>query len=303
MRPLTDAEKRVLLFKETEPAFSGEYNDHFCKGSYVCRQCGIPLFRSEDKFPSRFGWPSFEAGIPGAIGSTQDVATGRIEIHCQQCGGHLGHIYLGEGLTSTDIRLSVNSLSLRFVEELEAGEKKEDFASDRTLKEVLPDGFEEACFGGGTFWSLEDAFSKVSGVQSITAGYTGGTIPNPTYEEVCTYCTGHAVAVRLIFDPKQVSFEQLGRLFFEIHDPTHSNRQGSDIGTQYRSIIFYTSEQQKETALNLIATLKKLGWQVVTELAPLGIFYRAEPFHQNFTGRTGWCGCAMRVRRFSQSPR
>jgi methionine-S-sulfoxide reductase len=303
MRPLTAAEKRVLLFKETEPAFSGEYNDHFLKGAYVCRQCGIPLFLSKAKFPSRFGWASFEAGIPGAIGSTQDPLNARIEIHCQQCGGHLGHLYFGEGLTPKNIRLSVNSLSLRFVEELVVPEKKDETSADRTLDRILPEGLEEACFGGGTFWSLEDAFLKVSGVKNVVAGYTGGSMPNPTYEEVCTYCTGHAVAVRLLFDPNEFSYEQLVRLFFEIHDPSHFNRQGSDIGTQYRSIIFHTSEEQRKIALRLIANLKKLGWEVVTELAPLGTFYKAEPFHQNFTGRTGWGGCAMRVRRFSQSPR
>lgn len=133
---------------------------------------------------------------------------------------------------------------------------------------------------------MEDAFQSVPGVCDAESGYTGGTVPNPTYEQVCTGRTGHAEAVRVTYDPAKVSFEELARLFFEIHDPTQINRQGPDIGTQYRSAIFYKDERQKATALSLMEKLREHGYAVATELLPASAFYPAEAYHQDFTART-----------------
>lgn len=145
---------------------------------------------------------------------------------------------------------------------------------------------------------MEDAFQSVPGVCDAESGYTGGTVPNPTYEQVCTGRTGHAEAVRVTYYPAKVSFEELARLFFEIHDPTQINRQGPDVGTQYRSAIFYKDERQKATALSLMEKLRERGYAVATELLPASAFYPAEAYHQDFTARTGRGGCHLRVSRF-----
>ena len=143
-----------------------------------------------------------------------------------------------------------------------------------------------------------DGYALSSHEQVSVSGYTGGTVPNPTYEQVCTGRTGHAEAVRVTYDPAKVSFEELARLFFEIHDPTQINRQGPDIGTQYRSAIFYKDERQKATALSLMEKLREHGYAVATELLPASTFYPAEAYHQDFTARTGRGGCHLRVFRF-----
>ena len=190
------------------------------------------------------------------------------------------HVFEGERFTPKNTRHCVNSLSLEFIPEK---------TSECT---------EEAIFAGGCFWGVEDAFQSVPGVCDAESGYTGGTVPNPTYEQVCTGGTGHAEAVRVTYDPAKVSFEELARLFFEIHDPTQINRQGPDIGTQYRSAIFYKDERQKATALSLMEKLREHGYAVATELLPASAFYPAEAYHQDFTARTGRGGCHLRVSRF-----
>ena len=189
-------------------------------------------------------------------------------------------LFEGERFTPKNTRHCVNSLSLEFIPEK---------TSECT---------EEAIFAGGCFWGVEDAFQSVPGVCDAESGYTGGTVPNPTYEQVCTGRTGHAEAVRVTYDPAKVSFEELARLFFEIHDPTQINRQGPDIGTQYRSAIFYKDERQKATALSLMEKLREHGYAVATELLPASAFYPAEAYHQDFTARTGRGGCHLRVSRF-----
>lgn len=207
------------------------------------------------------------------------TATGR-KSSAPACGAHLGHVFEGERFTPKNTRHCVNSLSLEFIPEK---------TSECT---------EEAIFAGGCFWGVEDAFQSVPGVCDAESGYTGGTVPNPTYEQVCTGRTGHAEAVRVTYYPAKVSFEELARLFFEIHDPTQINRQGPDVGTQYRSAIFYKDERQKATALSLMEKLRERGYAVATELLPASAFYPAEAYHQDFTARTGRGGCHLRVSRF-----
>lgn len=140
-------------------------------------------------------------------------------------------------------------------------------------------------FGGGCFWCTEAVFQEVKGVISVMPGYAGGHTPNPTYEEVCRGDTGHAEVVRVIYDPKKVSLERLLNIFWEAHDPTQLNRQGADIGTQYRSIILYTTEAQKKTAQDSKAALLTSGVPVVTEIVPINLFYPAEEYHRKYYQR------------------
>jgi peptide methionine sulfoxide reductase msrA/msrB len=266
---LTPEEERVIIHKGTEMPFTGKYNDHKEAGTYHCKQCDAPLYKSEDKFSSGCGWPSFDDEIPGAIKRTLDADGRRIEITCAKCDGHLGHVFEGEQLTPKDVRHCVNSISLTFVP---AAEKKE---------------FETAYFAGGCFWGVEYYLEKYDGVVSARSGYMGGRTENPTYKEVCYENTGHAEVVEVVFDPNKVSYEILARLFFEIHDPTQLNRQGPDVGAQYRSAVFYTSEEQKSTTEELIGILKDKGFNVVTEVSPAGTFWPAEEYHQDYYDTNG----------------
>jgi len=139
-----------------------------------------------------------------------------------------------------------------------------------------------AIFGGGCFWCLDAVFRRVKGVKNVEVGYAGGRRRNPTYEQVCTGVTGHAEVVKIDYDENKVSYDELLDIFFAIHDPTQLNRQGNDIGTQYRSIILYFNEEQKQKALKKIEELKNRGLDVVTEVKPLDVFYKAEEYHQNY---------------------
>ena len=192
----------------------------------------------------------------------------RTEIVCAHCGAHLGHVFTGEGLTPKNTRHCVNSISMEFIP---AEELKID----------------TAIFAGGCFWGVEYLMEKQPGVLSVVSGYIGGTVPHPTYEQVCNKTTGHAEAVRIEFDPSKVSYETLAKLFFEIHDPTQLNRQGPDVGNQYRSEVFYTTPAQKVVAEKLIGQLKAKGYDVVTKVTPATTFWPAETYHQNYYDRKG----------------
>jgi peptide methionine sulfoxide reductase msrA/msrB len=267
--PLTSEEERIIVHKGTERPFSGKYYDFWEEGTYVCKKCESPLFHSAAKFDAGCGWPSFDEEIPGAVIRQLDADGYRTEILCAHCGAHLGHVFTGEGFTPKNTRHCVNSLSLQFIPQ----------NPSRT--------FDTAIFAGGCFWGVEYHFKKVKGVISTRAGYTGGTLNYPTYQEVCSGTTGHAEALEIIFDPQQIAFEDLAKLFFEIHDPTQLNRQGPDVGLQYRSAIFYFNEEQKAIAQKLISTLKSKGFDVVTSLEPATTFWPAEDYHQNYYEKTG----------------
>lgn len=271
MKPLTPEEKRVIVDKGTEAPFTGRYNKNKEAGTYRCRQCGAPLYRSDDKFESGCGWPSFDDELPGAVRRTPDADGRRTEITCAKCGGHLGHVFTGEGFTPKNTRHCVNSISLEFEPKAPATMEKTD----------------TAIFAGGCFWGVEHMLAQVPGVLDVESGYTGGRTDNPTYEEVCSHRTGHAEAVRVVFDPSKVSYETLARLFFEIHDPTQSDGQGPDIGDQYRSEIFYNSPEQQAVAERLIAELRANGYDVVTRLTPATRFWPAERYHQDYYERKG----------------
>lgn len=280
MKPLTPEEKRVIVDKGTEAPFSGQYYKHREEGTYRCRQCGAPLYRSEDKFDAGCGWPSFDDAVPDAVRRSPDADGRRTEITCARCGGHLGHVFTGEGFTPKNTRHCVNSVSMTF----------EPADKERT---------ETAIFAGGCFWGVEHLLAPVPGVLDVESGYIGGRTENPNYEQVCSNRTGHAEAVRVTFDPAKVSYEKLARLFFEIHDPTQADGQGPDIGDQYRSEVFYTTPVQQQTAEKLIAELRARGYDVVTRVTPATTFYPAEDYHQDYYRRKGTQPyCHRYTRRF-----
>ena len=275
---LTQDEKYIIEQKGTEYRFSGIYNDFYEEGVYLCKKCNAPLYKSEDKFKSSCGWPSFDDEIVGAIKKVPDADGRRVEIVCQKCGGHLGHIFEGEGFTSKNIRHCVNSLSLNF----------------KSKKENL----KKAYFAAGCFWGVEFLFQKQIGVLEVVSGYMGGDIENPTYKIVCSGFSGHLEVVEVVFDESIVSYGTLVKLFFEIHDFTQTNGQGPDIGTQYLSAIFYCDENQKNIAEDLIEQLKKKAYKVATTLRPKVKFYKAESYHQNYynkSGKTPYCHSYRKV--------
>jgi len=288
---LTPEEESVILRKGTEAPFSGTYCDHHEAGTYHCKRCDAPLYRSDDKFDSRCGWPSFDDEIPGAVKRLPDADGRRTEILCAGCGGHLGHVFPGEGFTEKDVRHCVNSISLVF----------RPARSEEAGGPSGPgnDGSERAYFAGGCFWGIEHFLRNAPGVLSTRVGYMGGAKQKPTYREVCAGRTGHAEAIEVVYDPKATAFEDLARLFFEIHDPTQVDRQGPDVGDQYRSAIFYADEEQKKTSEKLIRILEEKGFDVATELVEAEKFWEAEDYHQDYYEKTGKEPyCHARVKRF-----
>ncbi len=284
-RELTPEEARVIVHKGTEQPFTGKYNEHFEKGVYTCRRCGAELFESSSKFRSHCGWPSFDEQIPGAVKWQPDADGMRTEIICNNCGGHLGHVFLGERYTEKNTRYCVNSISMDFIP-----------AEQRQAKAAAPDAdepkTERALFASGCFWGTEYHFQRAPGVISTTVGYTGGHLENPTYKQVCTGRTGHAETTEVVYDPTKITYEQLAKLFFETHDFTQLNRQGPDIGPQYRSAIFYLNDEQKQVAEKLVQQLRQKGYVVKTEITPAGKFWPAEDYHQDYynkTGKTPYC--------------
>jgi len=262
MKTLSEEEKRVILHKGTEAPFFGKFVDTTAKGVYVCRQCEAPLYRSEDKFKSGCGWPSFDDEIKGAVKKSLDADGLRTEITCVRCGGHLGHVFTGEHLTDKNIRHCVNSISMEFIP-----------TEERMTQKIV--------LAGGCFWGMEELIRKQPGVIDTTVGYTGGSVKNPTYENH----EGHAEAVEIVYDPEKTSYKKILDFFFQIHNPTTLHRQGNDIGTSYRSAIFYGNEEEKKEAENFIQIVNKSNrWKgpVVTKLESLQKFYPAEDNHQDY---------------------
>jgi peptide methionine sulfoxide reductase msrA/msrB len=281
LNKLTDAEKEVILGKGTDRPFTGEYTDLFKKGTYVCRQCDAPLYNSDSKFHSNCGWPSFDDEIKSAVIKTTDADGQRTEITCAKCGGHLGHVFVGEGLTEKNTRHCVNTSSLKFVEE------------------VAQPNVEKAIFAGGCFWGVEYYFQNEPGVISTQVGYTGGTKANPTYKEVCAHLTGHLEAIEVTFDPTKTTYENMAKLFFEIHDPTQTDGQGNDVGPQYLSAVFYHDETQKKTTEKLIGILRGKGYNIATKLIKASKFWPAEAYHQQYYEKGGGTPyCHIRKAKF-----
>jgi peptide methionine sulfoxide reductase msrA/msrB len=279
---LSKEESQVIVKKGTELPFTGKYEKFTEKGTYVCKRCGTALYYSENKFDAKCGWPSFDDEIPGAVKRIPDPDGLRTEIICSTCGAHLGHVFTGEGFTAKDTRHCVNSVSLEFVPaHVDAGR------------------YGTAIFAGGCFWGVEYFIQKAPGVISVTSGYTGGWVKNPTYKEVCTGNTGHAEAVKIVYDPDKTSYEKLLRLFLEIHDPTQAGGQGPDIGDQYRSEIFYLNEDQKAIAEKDLKILNDKGFKTSTAVTKASEFYNAEDYHQDYYFRNGKLPyCHVYTKRF-----
>jgi peptide methionine sulfoxide reductase msrA/msrB len=279
---LTKDESKVIEQKGTEYPFTGKFEKFNLKGTYVCKKCGAALYYSDNKFDANCGWPSFDDEIKGAVKRFPDPDGIRTEIECANCGAHLGHVFTGEMLTSKNTRHCVNSISLAFVP-----------------SHVSPGRYGTAVFAGGCFWGVEYFMKKAPGVISVTSGYTGGHVKNPTYREVCTGTTGHAEAVKIIYDPAKTSYENLVRLFLEIHDPTQAGGQGPDIGDQYRSEIFYLNNDQKLTAEKDLKILNDKGYKTTTQVTKATEFYDAEDYHQDYYAHKGTLPyCHAFVKRF-----
>jgi len=260
---LTPEEERVIVRKGTELPFIGKYYLHSAPGTYACRRCGAPLYRSEDKFHSACGWPSFDAEIPCAVRRVPDPDGRRVEIQCAKCGAHLRHVFEGERITQKNVRHCVNSISLTFI------------PAKQELSTIV--------LGGGCFWCTEAVFSRMKGVKKVTPGYAGGKTKDPTYEDVCTGKTGHAEVVEVEHDARLAPIEKLLDIFFATHDPTSLNRQGNDIGSQYRSAILYTADAQKKSVAAFIKKIQPhYDKPIVTEVKKLDKFYPAEEYHRRY---------------------
>ncbi len=292
---LTREQYHITRGKGTERAFCGGLLDNKQAGAYVCVCCNLPLFESGSKFHSGTGWPSFYQ--PVAVENIREEAdrshgTVRTEILCMRCDAHLGHVF-PDGPPPTGRRYCLNSEALRFVPSKLLKTIAETLADPSESSEIRPTpanndsrvGLAEAVFAGGCFWCVEAVFEQLEGVVDALSGYAGGSAETASYKAVSTGTTGHAEAVKIVYDPKKISYEDLLKVHFETHDPTTLNRQGHDIGTQYRSAIFFANERERQIAEAFIADLtdaKAFRRPIVTTLEPLKGFYPAEDYHQDY---------------------
>ena len=271
----------IIEDKDTEQPFTGEYCTPKSAGTYLCRRCGLALFRAHDQFHSGCGWPSFDLDIPGHIKRLPDADGRRTEILCSRCDAHMGHVFVGEHYTPNNLRHCVNSLSL-------------DFIADEAVMDS-----EEIILAAGCFWGVEYFLKRLPGVLKTEVGYTGGSLNNPSYEAVCRKDSGHFEAIRVVFDPAQISLIQLLKYFFEIHDPSQADGQGPDLGPQYRSAVFYYTAAQKVVAETLLQQLRNQGLDVATTLKPVSIFWPAEAYHQDYYEKNAQAPyCHYWVKRF-----
>jgi peptide methionine sulfoxide reductase msrA/msrB len=293
-KELTPDQYYILREKGTERPYTGKFLLTKDKGMYTCAACGNPLFSSDSKFDSHCGWPSFDKEVAaGKIITKDDNTLGmrRTEIMCGRCGGHLGHVF-DDGPTETGLRYCVNSVSLEFVKDGDIAKNTNTTMENKSTDTLT--------LGAGCFWCVEAVYRMLDGVISAESGYSGGNTKNPTYKEVCNGTTGHAEVVQIVFDPKKTSVEEILKVFFTVHDPTTLNRQGADVGTQYRSAIYYRDENQKKIAEDIISALSKehvYDSPIVTEVTKFDTFYIAEDYHQDYYNNNGSNSyCAMVVK-------
>lgn len=261
---LTPDARAIVCHKGTEAPFTGAYERVVLQGTYLCRRCGLALFRADSQFSSSCGWPAFDEGIARAVAEILDDDGMRMEIQCHRCGGHLGHVFTGEFFTSKNKRYCVNSRSL-------------DFVVDNAVMDT-----EEAILAGGCFWGVDYYMRQIDGVLNVEAGYTGGMLNAPTYHDVCHGNTGHYEAVRVIYDKAKTNYHTVLKRFFEIHDPTQRDGQGPDVGHQYQSAVFYYDQKQREIAEGVIQALTRNGYLIATKILPVQTFWPAEEAHQNY---------------------
>lgn len=269
---LTEEQFRITRGHGTERAFCGIFHDNHKKGVYACIGCGLPLFRSDAKFDSGTGWPSFfQPFAKENIGESRDTSYGmvRIEVHCVRCDSHLGHVF-PDGPPPTRLRYCINSDALSFHE--------------RPVKNPGPG---KIVLGAGCFWGVEEAFRKLPGVISTRAGYAGGDTKNPSYEQVHSGATGHAEVVEVVFDPSRIPIKQLLEVFWKKHNPITPGKTGPS--EPYRSAIFFTTPEQEAAAWQSALQFdKEQGNQrTATEISVAGVFFPAEDRHQDYYRKQG----------------
>ncbi len=265
-KQLTSKQYYILRKQGTERPFTSEYYDNHAHGIYICAACKNPLFSSETKFESGTGWPSYYMPYSQkSINKSSDNSLGmsRDEISCQRCDGHLGHVF-DDGPKPTGLRYCIDGDALLFVKQ-------------EQLKKLV--------VAQGCFWCVEEIFEAIKGVKEVVSGYAGGPEDKPTYKQVGSGMTGHAESVEITYDSLQISYDDLLKVYFNAGDITQVNGQGNDIGRQYRSVIFYNNDVEKQKANAYIEKLSSSGKysnKIAVEVKPYINFFEAEKYHQDY---------------------
>ena len=289
---LDQVQFRVTQQCGTEPPFDNAFWNNKEVGLYVDIVSGEPLFTSMDKFDSFTGWPSFTKPINKEnITEHTDESLGmsRVEVKSKHADSHLGHVFPDGPPEAGGLRYCINSASLRFISKDQL--EQQGYADYLSLFDGVKENTfteETAILAGGCFWGMEELFRQQLGVLKTRVGYTGGHVPDVTYNDVKTGTTGHAEAIEVTFDKRETSYRSILEFFFQMHDPTTPNRQGNDIGDSYRSAIFCLSSEQAVTASKLIQEIDSAGFlpgKIATQVVKAMPFYEAEAEHQNYIQR------------------
>ena len=284
---LTPLQYKVTQEDGTEPPFQNEYWDNKAPGIYVDLISGEALFSSTHKYKSGTGWPSFYRTLDDANiveKADRGIWGTRSEVRSLMGNAHLGHVF-NDGPEPTGLRYCMNSAAMKFIPVSEmstAGYGEYLYLFESSV--AAPDK-EIAYLAGGCFWGMEQIIRKIPGVLDTEVGYTGGRLDSPTYADVKKGKSGHAESVKVVFDRNKLSYEELLGYFFRMHDPTTKDRQGNDVGTQYRSAIFYLTESQHRVADAVIAKVnasRKWSNPIVTEVVKAGDWTDAEDYHQDY---------------------